>query len=185
MAVARMAGQLVFASRPAGCTRDGARRTLTLPPSPVGTGNHSTNNHLRPVLLQLGMSLRLTASLCRLFGQQKKNGSTKGRAKQISKGARHKILHPRALPCYGRLPFNFRHPANRPARPHPAGNPLFQSRLVAHRRPVGQHRLGDSPFLRRRVADIGHFLCGRLAQPGHPSLLLQIRLSSGGAFRPY
>jgi hypothetical protein len=91
----------------------------------MGTGCDYIDNNIRAVLLQLDLSFRLTASLCRFFGQSKKDRGTKNPAQQIPKGPVHKIPHSHILSVYGCVSINRRYFADGTARPYTVDDPLF------------------------------------------------------------
>ena len=91
----------------------------------MGIGYDYIDNNFRAILLQLGLSLRLIASLCGLPGQSKKNCGAKNPAKQIPKTTVHKILHSHSISVYGRVSIDRGYFADGPARPYTVDNPLF------------------------------------------------------------
>jgi hypothetical protein len=80
VAAAGLARQLVFAARSAGGNRDSINYTHSLLASFMGIGYNHIDDNIRAILLQLGLSFRLTASLCGLLGQSKKDCGTKNPA---------------------------------------------------------------------------------------------------------
>jgi hypothetical protein len=130
--VAGLARKLVFAARPAGGYRDNINHTKTLLAPFMGTCYDYIDNNIWTILLQLGLSFWLIASLCRLFGQSKKDRGTKNSAQQISKGAVHKIPPSRNISLYGCVSIDRSYFTDRPARPYTVDNPFFQPRIIAY-----------------------------------------------------